>query len=297
MCLHSDQGSNLNSEVITSLCKQLGIERTRTTAYHPQANGQVERFNRTLESMLSKVISENQKDWDIHLPKALFAYRTAIPESTGFTPFLVNYGRSATLPIDVMLGRTSLSSEGGREVPEYVEQVGLSLRTAYNKIRQNIEEAHKANKSRHDRKSSGCNFAVGDLVWLYVPAIKPGRTKKFSCLWRGPYTIIDKTSAVNYRIQLFGSTKTVVVHQNRLKTCFGRPQWKSATRTNRNEPWSEQTLPCTKKTTAVETERSYAEVTAATPTNAPPAGYTSTDDIRGSSRLQRTRRPPDCYRP
>ena len=120
MCLHSDQGSNLNSEVITSLRKQLGIERTRTTAYHPQANGQVERFNRTLESMLSKVISENQKDWDIHLPKALFAYRTAIHESTGFTPFLVNYGRSATLPIDVMLGRTSLSSEGGREVPEYV---------------------------------------------------------------------------------------------------------------------------------------------------------------------------------
>ena len=114
--------------------------------------------------MLSKVISENQKDWDIHLPKALFAYRTAIHESTGFTPFLVNYGRSGTLPIDVMLGRTSLSSEGGREVPEYVEQVGLSLRTAYNKIRQNIEEAHKANKSRHDRKSSGCNFAVGDLV-------------------------------------------------------------------------------------------------------------------------------------
>ena len=196
-----------------------------------------------------------------------------------------------------MLGRTSLSSEGGREVPEYVEQVGLSLRTAYNKIRQNIEEAHKANKSRHDRKSSGCNFAVGDLVWLYVPAIKTGRTKKFSCLWRGPYTIIDKTSAVNYRIQLLGSTKTVVVHQNRLKTCFGRPQWKSATRTNRNEPWSEQTLPCTKKTTAVETERSYAEVTAATPINAPPAGYTSTDDIRGSSRPQRIRRPPDRYRP
>ena len=59
--LHSDQGSNFNSEVITSLCKQLGIERTRTTAYHPQANGQVERFNHTLESMLSKVINDNQR--------------------------------------------------------------------------------------------------------------------------------------------------------------------------------------------------------------------------------------------
>ena len=51
--LHSDQGSNFNSEVIINLCKQLGIEQTRTIAYHPQAIGQVERFNCTLESMLS----------------------------------------------------------------------------------------------------------------------------------------------------------------------------------------------------------------------------------------------------
>ena len=57
--LHSVQGSNLNSEVITSLCKQLGINRTRTMVYHPQTNGQVEIFNRTLEAMLSKVVSEN----------------------------------------------------------------------------------------------------------------------------------------------------------------------------------------------------------------------------------------------
>jgi len=90
--LHSDQGSNLNSEVITSLCKQLGIERARTTAYHPQGNGQVERFNHTLESMLSKVVSDNQKDWDIHLPKVLFAYRTSIHESTGFPISLLIMG-------------------------------------------------------------------------------------------------------------------------------------------------------------------------------------------------------------
>ena len=62
--LHSDQGSNVNSKVImiTSLCKQLGIERTITTAYHPQANGQVKIFNCMLENVFSKVISDNQKD-------------------------------------------------------------------------------------------------------------------------------------------------------------------------------------------------------------------------------------------
>ena len=65
--LHSDQGANFVSTVIQSLCSKLGIKRTQTTPYHPQGNGQVERFNRTLEAMLSKVVADNQKDWDEHL--------------------------------------------------------------------------------------------------------------------------------------------------------------------------------------------------------------------------------------
>ena len=85
--LHSDQGANLTSQVISSRCEHLGIERTQTTAYHPQGNGQVERFNHTLEAMLSKLVKENQKDWDQYIPKALLAYRTALHESTGYSPY------------------------------------------------------------------------------------------------------------------------------------------------------------------------------------------------------------------
>ena len=53
--LYSDQGANLTSHVISSLCRSLGIERTQTTAYHSQGNGQVERFNHTLEANASQV--------------------------------------------------------------------------------------------------------------------------------------------------------------------------------------------------------------------------------------------------
>ena len=66
--LHSDQGANLTSNLISSLCQNLGITQTRTTAYHPQGNAQVERFNRTLEAMLAKTVSEHQQDWDQHIP-------------------------------------------------------------------------------------------------------------------------------------------------------------------------------------------------------------------------------------
>ena len=85
--IHSDQGTNLCSKVIQGNCKLL---RMRTSAYHPIGNGEVERFNRTVEAMLAKVVKESQRDWDRHLQKALFAYRTSIHETTGFTLYHVS---------------------------------------------------------------------------------------------------------------------------------------------------------------------------------------------------------------
>ena len=65
--IHSNQGANLTSNLMVVICECLGIEQTRTSAYHPQGNGQVERFNRTLESMLAIVVNDHQTDWDLHL--------------------------------------------------------------------------------------------------------------------------------------------------------------------------------------------------------------------------------------
>lgn len=91
MSLHSDQGANLCSAMVQELCHLLGI--TKSSAYHPEGNGQVERFNRTVEAMLAKVIDEHQFNWDLYLPKALFAYRTSL-HVTGFTPFHLTFGCS-----------------------------------------------------------------------------------------------------------------------------------------------------------------------------------------------------------
>ena len=71
--LHSDQCANLRSAVIQEFYKLLGIQTTRTSAYHPERNGQVERFNRTLKAMLAKMIDGgDQQNWDIYLPKVYY---------------------------------------------------------------------------------------------------------------------------------------------------------------------------------------------------------------------------------
>ena len=183
--LHSDQGANFVSEVMQSLCAQLGIKRTQTSAYHREGNGQVERFNRTLEAMLSKVDEEHQKDWDCHLQKVLFSFRTAVHESTGYTPLFVMSGHSPNLPIDVLLGRAQTQ---GQELPDYVRKTQSSLKSAFSVVRQRLHKAHQRQKQLKDRAIAGDAFQVGDRVWLFVPAIKKGQARKFSSLWRGPYT-------------------------------------------------------------------------------------------------------------
>ena len=84
--LHSDQGTNFESAVFQEMCSLLGINKTRTTPLHPESDGMVERYNRTLKTQLSLFVAEHQKDWDKYVPLLLMAYRTATHASTHFTP-------------------------------------------------------------------------------------------------------------------------------------------------------------------------------------------------------------------
>ena len=81
--LHSDQGRNFDSTLMHEIYNLMGIKKTRTTAYHPQCDGLVERQNRTLQSILSAFVSEHSVDWDEWLNQAVFAYNTSVHESTG----------------------------------------------------------------------------------------------------------------------------------------------------------------------------------------------------------------------
>ena len=99
-------------------------------------NGQVERLNRTIEAVLSKVVKESQRDWDRHLQKALLAYRTAIHETTGFSPYHLNFGCSPTLPMDIVLGNIS---EEYSSYPVLVPEVHAQLHSAHNTIKKRVQ--------------------------------------------------------------------------------------------------------------------------------------------------------------
>ena len=98
----TDQGSNFTSQLLTELYRMLHVHAIRTSPYHPQTDGLVERFNQTLKSMLRKAATKENKDWDKLLPYVLFAYREVPQTSTGFSPFELLYGRSVNGPLDIL---------------------------------------------------------------------------------------------------------------------------------------------------------------------------------------------------
>ena len=81
--IHSDQGKQFESKLFKELCQLLQIDK-RTTPYHPQSDGMVERFNRTLVTMLSNFVNDHHTDWDELIPYVLMAYRSCEHETTGY---------------------------------------------------------------------------------------------------------------------------------------------------------------------------------------------------------------------
>ncbi len=100
--IHSDQGPNFESRLFHELCEASGVKKTRTTPYHPQGNGQTERTNRSLLSLLKCFIDQAKHDcWDELLPQCLMVYRCTVHKSTGQSPALLMLGRELRLPFDI----------------------------------------------------------------------------------------------------------------------------------------------------------------------------------------------------
>ena len=100
--IHTDRGTNFESELFANLLEKLEIDKTRTTAFHRQSNSVIERMNRSLLNMLAKCIDEDQTNWSVKLSYVLMAYRSSVHESTGFTPHYLVFGHEISLPLDLM---------------------------------------------------------------------------------------------------------------------------------------------------------------------------------------------------
>ena len=112
LSLHTDRGSNFESELMTQVCKLLHVSKTRTTAYHPQGNAQVERYNQTIADIVAKLTDKEEfTDWDEQLPIAVSAYNATEHSTTGFTPNKLMFNRELMHNFDKMLPESANKEE------------------------------------------------------------------------------------------------------------------------------------------------------------------------------------------
>lgn len=213
--LLSDRGSNFLSSLVSEVCKLLNTKKVNTTAYHPQTNGLVERFNNTLAEAISSFVSSNQQDWDVYIPAIQFAHRTSPSVTTGDSPFYLLYGREPRLPPDVsLLPATQLSAL----VNEHCARIVRQIETSQSIARSNIARAQQLMKLQYDKNSADAPFEVGQRVWIYMPKVKRGLSKKLLSKWNGPFRICRKLSPVHYQVRTCDNRLVAMtVHANRLK--------------------------------------------------------------------------------
>ena len=100
--LVSDQGKALIGHVITHLCELYGVQKLRTSPYHAQTNGQVERMNQTIIHMIGKLEEDRKACWSEHLPELLLAYNATRSTVTGYSPYYLLFGRRPRIPVDYL---------------------------------------------------------------------------------------------------------------------------------------------------------------------------------------------------
>ena len=223
----TDQGSNFMSQLLAELYRLLGVKAIRTSPYHPQTDGLVERFNQTLKGMLRKTAHDGGKYWDKQIPYLLFAYREVPQSSTGFSPFELLYGRDVRGPLDILRETWEASPKSEETVVSHVLETHAQqrLKEMADIVEENLVIRQGAQKQWYDKRARLREFKSGDPVLVLLPTT----TDKLTAQWQGPYQVLERKGKVTYSVDMHDKRKrTRVFHVNMLKafqvrseeTCF-----------------------------------------------------------------------------
>jgi hypothetical protein len=213
----SDQGANFMSEFVGEVMDICNSTRVRTCAFHPQTNGFIERFNKTMAEQLSMYVSHDQKDWDKFLQPVLWAYRTVEQASSGFTPYEAMFGASPRLPVDVALreGKTY------GDLTEYSRKLILRLQNTRTQLLENLKHAREMQAKYYNRKANPKQFEEGDWILLFKPQLNATGVKKLTHPYAGPFKVIKKHNEHNYTVEEPRTAQQQRVNVQRMKLYKG----------------------------------------------------------------------------
>lgn len=214
--IHSDQGRDFESQLVTDMLTMLGVKKSRTSPYHPQGDPQPERFNRTLLDMLGTLEPSQKSKWSQHIAHLVHAYNCTSNEATGFSPYFLMFGREARLPVDICFG-VSGDNTSHVSYSKYVSKMKQELQAAYQLAQATSEKMNQSNKARYDQKVRYHILNVGDRVLIRNLGLK-GKQKLADRWSANPYVVESQFSGIPvYRLKpVDGNGSSKVMHRNHL---------------------------------------------------------------------------------
>ena len=213
----SDQGRNFESDLIKELCKIAGVKKIHTTPYHPQGNGQCERFNSTLCNMLGTLSDEEKSDWKSHLGCMTHAYNCTKHASTTYSPYYLMFGRHPRLPIDIEFGLHKPNCSDNSSKSRYIQKLRRRLNYAFQKASKYSDQQAKKYKQGYDKSVKGPQLHENDLVLVKIVAHK-GRHKLQDRWEPEEYVVIEQPIAGTpvYKVKPVNGSNVRTLHRNLL---------------------------------------------------------------------------------
>ncbi|CAF4443269.1 unnamed protein product, partial [Didymodactylos carnosus] len=152
----SDQGNHFKNQLMDAMAILLGHHHIYSTTYHPQTNGMIERFNATFVPQLAKLQDTESNNWDSFLPSMVFAYNTGQHNTTGYSPFQLQYGQKPKLPPDEPPKQVIFAKPN-----DYYQQLKKNLKIYHEYARRNMVRQKERSKQRYDAKRPDPHYSVG----------------------------------------------------------------------------------------------------------------------------------------
>lgn len=239
----TDRGSNFVSELTQGFHRMMGIHSIRTSAYHPQTDGMVERFNGTLKAGVRRFLADHGGEWNKTLPFLLFAYRETPHTATGFSPFELMFGRTPKGPLDILQRQwVNEDHQEGEDVVSYLTKLYASMEQTSRHATENENKAKETMKTYYDQGARLVSYEVGNLVLV----LKPSTGGKLQARWRGPFTITRKLSSTTYRVKKYKEAKKEYTYHINMLQRYNSPS-AVCLMAETNEKDQEDDLPCWEK--------------------------------------------------